>query len=150
MNKEELKARLQKNLYKKPGFWEKNFPKVFTWIGTLLLVIGLGIGCYNFYFIQNATKTKGVVLRLDGGAYRQGYAPVVEFLDKSQQAHLHYHMVFSRPPQYQVGEYVDIYYKSDDPENASMGYSWFPILILGGIGLVFIFFGIIFQKAFKL
>lgn len=150
MNKEELKARLQKDLYKKPGFWEKNFTKVFTWIGILLLVIGLGIGCYNFYFIQNSTKTKGVVLRLDGGAFRQGYAPVVEFLDKNQQAHLHYHMVFSRPPQYQVGEYVDIYYKSDDPENASMGYSWFPILILGGIGLVFIFFGIIFQKAFKL
>lgn len=150
MDKEELKARLRKDLYRKPGFWDKNFPKVFTWIGLLLMSIGLVIGTFDLYFIQNATKTKGVVIRLDGGAYRQGYAPVVEFLDKNQQPHLHYHMVFSRPPQYQVGEYVDIYYKNNEPDNASMGYSWFPILVLGGIGIVFVFFGIIFQKAFKL
>jgi len=150
MDKEELKARLRKDLYRKPGFWDKNFPKVFTWIGLLLMSIGLVKGTFDLYFIQNATKTKGVVIRLDGGAYRQGYAPVVEFLDKNQQPHLHYHMVFSRPPQYQVGEYVDIYYKNNEPDNASMGYSWFPILVLGGIGIVFVFFGIIFQKAFKL
>mgnify|MGYP003883774255 CR=1 FL=1 len=150
MDKEELKARLQKDLYRKPGFWDMNFPKVFTWLGILLISIGLGIGGYNYHFIQNATKTKGVVIRLDGGAYRQGYAPVIEFLDKTQKPHLYYHMVFSRPPQYQIGDNVDIFYHNDDPDDASMGYAWFSILILGGIGSVFLFFGFIFQKAFKL
>ncbi len=52
MDKEELKARLQKGFYKKPGFWEKNFPKVFTWIGILLLSIGLAIGAFDYLFIR--------------------------------------------------------------------------------------------------
>ncbi|HLO44084.1 MAG TPA: DUF3592 domain-containing protein [Leadbetterella sp.] len=150
MDKEELKARLQKGYYKKPGFWDKNFPKVFTWLGILLLLIGLGIGANDLYFIKNTTKTAGVVIRLDGGAYRQGYAPVVEYRDQNQKPHLYYHMVFSRPPQFEVGETVDIYYKNDKPDEASMGYSWLAILVLGGIGTVFLFFGILFTKAFKL
>ena len=150
MDKEELKARLQKGFYKKPGFWEKNFPKVFTWIGILLLSIGLAIGAFDYLFIQNATKTKGTVVRLDGGPYRQGYAPVVEYFDDDRKPHLYYHMVFSRPPQYEVGEEVEIFFKKDDPDDASFGYSWFPILILGGIAAIFLLFGFIFNKAFKL
>jgi len=68
MGKEELKAKLRKNLYRKPDFRDKNFPKVSIWVGLLKISIGLGIGRFDLFFIQNSTKTTSVVLRLDGSA----------------------------------------------------------------------------------
>lgn len=149
MDKEELKARLRKDLYKKPGFWDKHLPKAFTGVGVLMLLISLGITISDFYFLRNSEKTTGVVIRLDGGSRRQGYAPVVEYSDLEQKVYTYYHGVFSRPPSYHVGELVDIYYKTNNPTEANMGYSLLGIGVTGGIGIVFLFFGFIFQKAFK-
>jgi hypothetical protein len=149
MNKEELKARLQKGYNPKPSFWLNNFPKVFTAVGILMLAICLGIATFNYSFIKDSEKTTGVVIGLDGGLRRQGYAPVVQYSDLNQTVHTYYHSVFSRPPQYQIGDVVDIYYLKDEPSNASMGYSLLGIAVTGGLGVLFLFFGFIFQKAFK-
>ena len=149
MDKEQLKAKLQQGYYRKPSFWDKNFPKVFTAVGILMLLICLGIVVYNYVFIKDSEKTTGVVIRLDGGSRRQGYAPVVEYYDTGQNVHTYYHSVFSRPPQYHVGELVDIYYQKNQPDNANMGYSLLGIGVTGGLGVLFLFFGFLFQRVFK-
>ena len=148
MTQEELRARMYENRYRKPDFWERNFAKIFSFIGVALLLGSLGIAAYNYNFMRQAKQTVGEVIRLDGGAYKQGYAPVIQYFDEENMEHLYYSTEFSRPPRYRVGQKVDMYFKTTDPEDASMGFSWLAILVLGGIGIVFTFFGIIFQKAF--
>jgi Protein of unknown function (DUF3592) len=149
MTKEELKARLQSAKHQKQDFWGRNFTNIFIWVGMLLFGIGLAIAAYNYNFMQNATETEGIVIRLDGGSRRQGYAPVIEYSDDNHQMQTYYSMEFSRPPMYQVGEKVKIYFKTEEPANASMGMSWIPIMILGGMGAFFMGIGAIFKKAFN-
>ncbi|MCP9768093.1 DUF3592 domain-containing protein [Lacihabitans sp. LS3-19] len=141
---ESLKERLEKN--RKPNFWEKNLAKVFSYLGLFLLLLGLGIASYDYYFVRKSIKTIGEVIRLDGGGGKLGYAPVIEYFDENQESHLFFSAVFSRPPAYAVGEKVSVYYQSENPKEASLGYSWLAILVLAGIGIVFSFFGILFQK----
>ena len=149
MTKEELKARLQGERYRKPSFWDKNFPKAFWGLGLLLLALACFTAIHNYNFMQKATKTIGEVIRLDGGNYRQGYAPVVQYIDATGKARLFYSTEFSRPPRFEIGQKVSIYYNKKDPQDASMGFSWLFIFVLLGIGIVFTFFGIIFQKFFS-
>lgn len=146
MTKEELKAKLQGERYRKPSFWDKNFPKAFLAVGLVLLVLASAVAIYNYNFMRNATQTVGEVIRLDGGKYKQGYAPVIQYVDSSKKTYLFYSTEFSRPPRFSVGQKVVIYFNNDDPNQASMGYSWLFIGVLLGIGGVFTFFGLIFQK----
>lgn len=150
MTKEELRARLQNTKHQKQDFLSRNFANIFIWIGMLIFAIGLAIAAYNYNFIQNSVETEGFVIRLDGGARRQGYAPVIEYYDDKQHLQTFYSMEFSRPPMYHVGEKVKIYFKTEDPSDASMGMSWIPIMILGGIGAFFMGMGFLFKKAFKI
>lgn len=150
MTKEELKARLQGERYRKPDFWDKHFAKVFWIFGLLMIVGGLALGVYNYYFMKRSIRTEGEVIRLDGGAYRQGYAPVIRYFDGKNQEHLFYSTEFSRPPQFKVGEKLDMYYLKDSPDESSMGYSLLGIGVLTGIGAVFLLLGILFQKFFKI
>ncbi|MCA0366049.1 MAG: DUF3592 domain-containing protein [Bacteroidetes bacterium] len=149
MTKEELKARLQGERYRKPSFWDKHFPKAFLYLGIALFIGGIAVGISNYVFMENSEKTVGIVIRLDGGAYRQGYAPVIEYYDNQNKAHLFYSNEFARPPRFKVGEKLPMYYKLNNPENASMGISWLAVGVLCGLGTVFTFFGVIFQKFFN-
>jgi hypothetical protein len=146
MTKEELKARLEKEKARKTPLLESKFPKLFMLVGLVMLVLGSGTALYNYNFMQNAHQTVGRVIRLDGGNYRQGYAPVVDYKDNKDNSHLFYSNEFSRPPRYTVGQQVNIYYRKNQPSDAIMGYSWIFIGVFLLLGIVFTFFGFIIQK----
>ena len=149
MTPEELRAKLEEVKNQKPDFLSRNFANIFIWVGLLIFGIGIAVAAYNYNFMQGAVETEGVVVQMDGGSRRQGYAPVIEYNDRNGFVQTYYSMEFSRPPSYHVGQKVKMYYKTDDPTDASMGMSWLPIMILAGIGSFFIGMGAIFKKSFK-
>lgn len=150
MDKEELKARLQGYKLREKNFWERNFANIFLGVALLLLVIATGIFIENYMFMQKAIKTEGTVINLHSASRRQGYAPDIEyFTGNNVTKQIYYSQVYSRPPMYDIGEKVTIYYLENEPENASMGMSWIAIAIVGGLGVLFLFFGIMFKKFFK-
>jgi hypothetical protein len=149
MNKEELKARLQAAKFQKNDFWSRNFANIFLGVALLLLVIAAGIFIENYMFMQKAIKTEGTVINLHSASRRQGYAPDIEyFTGGNATKQIYYSQVYSRPPMYDIGEKVTIYYLENEPENASTGMSWIAIAIVGGLGILFLFFGIMFKKFF--
>jgi hypothetical protein len=140
---------------KPKSFVEKHWTKFFLAVGIPLLLLSLYFVYDSWQFIQKSEKTTGVVVDYHEGVInkkgrkRASVAPIVEFKTHDAKKHLYYHDVYSRPPMYDIGEEVDIYYDKTNPDNASFGFRWFLCGILGGLGILFTGFGMAFRKVFK-
>ena len=73
-------------------------------------------------FVEKAERADGTVVELierdgDGGT---AYAPAYTFTDASGAEHKAYSTVSSYPPQYEVGEKVQVLYDPDKPKHAKI------------------------------
>lgn len=128
--------------------------KIFKWIAWLFLVIGVGLligaafaAMNSVRLIQQGIRTTGNVVDFIESYDDEGtlmYSPVFVFLDENGQEHRIESSYSSSSPGYTRGQIVDIVYPPGKPEAARIP-DWFSYwgvtLILGFIGVAFIFFG---------
>ena len=95
--------------------------------------------------LDNYVLTHGTVIDFEkstdpeGGGY--SYSPIVSFEDRNGIEHIYNSNNASDPPAYEVGEKVELYYNSTDPEDAfinSFIEKWVIGIVLGIVGLVLI------------
>lgn len=119
---------------------------VFSLVGGLLAMIGVFLFIRTRIFISKAQKVKGTVIQMvysrssssSGGG--GGYAPVYQFRTVDGQTIVMHDSLSSNPPQFQVGQEIDILYDPANPQKARIN-KWmnlyFVSLLLGGMGLIF-------------
>ncbi|MGR3279095.1 DUF3592 domain-containing protein [Acaryochloris marina NIES-2412] len=130
---------------------------IFWVVGILLM-----IGAFFFYqdtqkFLVEAASTEGTVIQMvasKGGTdvsrqkfssvSGETYAPIVQFRDFSGTVIEFKSNFGSKPPQYEIGELVEVLYRIDAPEQArikSFLSLWGASLILGFMGSIFVVIG---------
>lgn len=126
-------------------------------VGAGLVVMGLAFGTVagvlaagTAQFLAGAQPAEGVVTSLDAKRVstddlrreRYSYRPVVTF-DAEGQEHTFTGRVGSDPPQYEVGEQVDVLYDPRDPSAARLasGFAYWFELIFGLVALVLVTVG---------
>jgi hypothetical protein len=100
-------------------------PKQSIAYGSIVLIIGIGIalagGIYEIQFIssyQHSQKTSGHIVRLD--LVNQTYHPVVEFTDINGKTVQFTDSQGSKPPQYAIGDKVQIVFPNGHPEQGKI------------------------------
>ena len=116
---------------------------VFSLVGALLALIGVFLFIRTRIFIGKAQGAKGTVTQMvyshssEGGG---GYAPVYQFKTLDGQTIVIQDSLSSNPPQFQVGQKIDVLYESANPQKARIN-KWmnlyFAPVLLGGMGLIF-------------
>ena len=129
-------------------------------VGVGLLLFGIAVFIYirTRTFINTAQEVKGTVVQMVYRTSSKGggsYAPVYQFRTINGQTITVQDSLSSNPPQFQVGQEIDILYNPEDPQksyiNKWMNLYFLPAL-LGGMGLlfggvgIFIVFGQVFEK----
>jgi hypothetical protein len=113
-------------------------------MGCLTLVGAIALLLHTWHFTRNAQRTAGVVTELRAAgkdASETIYAPTFQFHDASRTAHKVSSSFYSSPPEFQVGDKVQILYHRDAPQSARIDSYWqvwgFPSLlgIIGSVGL---------------
>lgn len=128
---------------------------VFKWVAWLFLVIGVGLligaafaALNSVRLIQQGVRTTGNVVDFIESFDEEGtlmYSPVFVFLDENGQEHRIQSSYSSSSPGYTRGQIVDVVYPRGDPERARLPNAfsyWGVTLILGFIGVAFVFFGV--------
>ena len=131
----------------------------FLTIGTVLITLAIISSLKTQSFMAPAVKTEGVVTDLiatlssrtsstgttsiAGRSYV--YAPVVQFQTNNGKSITFESSVSSNPPDYAVGDSVQVLYIEDNPSHAKI-YGFFSLwggsLIIGGIGMPFFAIGL--------
>ncbi|MBN2087088.1 DUF3592 domain-containing protein [Candidatus Peregrinibacteria bacterium] len=121
----------------------------------IFIIVGLSLltGAYYTYkntndFIGKSISANGEVLDMEIG---DTYRPIVQFTTQDGKAITFTGSVGSNPPQYNIGENVEVLYIAENPQEAkikSIIQLWLLPLILGGMGIVFagVGFGIVFFR----
>ncbi|MBA4853103.1 DUF3592 domain-containing protein [Emticicia sp. BO119] len=134
-------------LIQKPqSFYSRNSAHIILGAGMLLLISAVFIYGSQYIFIKKAHKTVGIVTGFSLPKGKTLKRPVIEYYTSDQQKHVYYHSEGTNPPKYHKGEKVKIYYNPLNPEDASLGYSFIPIIILCIFGLVFTGIGIVMNR----
>lgn len=130
-----------------------SLPRVFYYafggVGVLLLTIAAVI----FYFNQKAynqyTKVEGVVIR---NQFRSGTArPIISYSWEGKEL-VYASNTYTNPPAFKRGEKVALYVNPNEPEDVwidSFIERWLAIMIVGGIGIVFLGFLTLFHYVFR-
>lgn len=115
-------------------------------LGGFFLLVGIGMFIWSvFWFsnrisnLENYVLTPGTVVELEKSSDPDGgyvYSPIVSFKDGNGVEHIYNSGHASDPPDYEVGETVELYYNSTDPEDAFLN-SFFEKWIIG-IALVIV------------
>lgn len=131
-----------------------------AYLGAFFLFISvLCFGIGGFYanesrsFLTQGERTEGVVIEMDrkrgssksGTGIRYVYAPIFEFKDRANKAHVVRSSSWSDPPAFTQGEKVEVLYRSQTPDDAvinSFSQLWLIPTITGSIGLVMAIVGI--------
>jgi uncharacterized protein DUF3592 len=74
------------------------------------------------------------------------YAPVVEFRTENGGPATYKSSLYSRPCKYKVGDKVDVLYNPDKPADAQIKgrkMNSLPMLVLGGLGMIFTTVGVV-------
>ena len=118
---------------------------VMSLIGGLMALIGVFIFIRTRIFIGKAQKAKGMVIQMVYSAPTSSnssgkYAPVYQFRTLDGQNIVVQDSLFRNPPQFQVGQEIDVLYESGNPQKARIN-KWmnlyFGPVMIGGIGLLF-------------
>ncbi len=128
---------------------------VFKWVAWLFLVIGVGLligaafaALNSVRLIQQGVRATGNVVDFVESYDEEGtlmYSPVFVFIDENGQEHRIQSSYSSSSPGYTRGQIVDIVYPRGNPEGARIPNAfsyWGVTLILGFIGITFVFFGV--------
>jgi len=116
---------------------------VFILVGGLLVLIGVFLFIRTRISIGKAQKAKGKVIQLvyipgeNGG----GYAPMYQFRTVDGKSIEVLDELSTNPPQFQVGQEIDVLYDSRNPEKARINkwlYLYFVPLGVGGMGLIIV------------
>ena len=121
---------------------------VVTILGAGMLVAGLFWTSQTMNFLDRCVKTKGVVIELNWTHdvdHGPSAYPVFQFVDEKTGQEITVHSGHgSYPPDYQVGQEVDLLYDPENPHDAkieSFSELWGGQLILTGLGGIFLSFG---------
>lgn len=127
--------------------------RIFSWIfggiGCLLLCIAGLIYYFQLQTIGKSVQGKGVVIELQRSS--KGTAPVIAY-DWQGKEMLYYSGTYSSPSAYELDEEVDLFINSEDPTDVIVNTftdRWLAVVIVGGIGIVFTFFAILFSIFLK-
>lgn len=122
-------------------------PIILFFIGLIFFGVGGGMTYYQIVFRQDALQAPGEVISLSENCDDEGcaYSPVVRFTTREGET-IYYDSTFSsNPPEYQIGEKVVIFYKSENPEKAIIaGEGGVLRFIFMGVGGLIILAGLIF------
>ena len=118
-------------------FYIRNSGYIILGVGLFLLSGAVFIYGSQYLFLKKATKTKGFVIGFDVPKGKVLKRPIIEYNSSDQKKHTYYHSEGTNPPKYRKGQEVDVYYNPLDPEDASLGYSFIPMIILTIFGLIF-------------
>jgi len=112
----------------------------------LLALIGVFLFIRTRIFIGKAQEVKATVIQMvysrtsSSSGSGGGYAPVYQFRTLDGQTIVIQDSLSSNPPQFQVGQQIDVLYESGNPQKARinkwMNLYFLPVL-LGGMGLIF-------------
>jgi hypothetical protein len=118
-------------------------------MGLLFIGIAVVIWMRTREFISKAQETKGTVVRMLSKSGSKGgiiYAPVYQFRTIDGRTIEVEESIYSKPPQFQEGQSVDILYEPQNPEGARVK-KWMNLyslpLVLGGMGVIFVGIGIV-------
>ncbi len=116
-----------------------------------MITIGLISYIRTKRFLDNAIKTNGKVIELvykgagDGGGAM--YSPKIEFTTATGQPVQFTERWSSNRPDYKVGDEAPLYYDPENPSKAKLaqkkGMMFFVAYFVGGLGILFLFIGII-------
>lgn len=121
----------------------------FGGMGLLFIGIAFVVWMRTREFISKAQETKGIVIRMLSKRGSKGgiiYAPVFQFRTIDGRTIEVEESMYSKPPQFQEGQSVDILYDPQNPEKARVkkwANLYFLPLVLGGMGAIFIVIGIV-------
>lgn len=128
-------------------------PKVFYYAFGGVAAVLLGIASFLFYLSQQVSnqyvKVEGVVIKnqFNGGMAR----PVIRY-QWNGESKVYADNAYSNPPAYERNEVVELFVNPDKPDdvtiNTFMG-RYLAMTIVGGIGLIFLGFLILFHFAFN-
>lgn len=124
----------------------KLFILIFGGIGVILLVIAGIVYVREEKFLSTAEQATGTVVDLDRSGGSDGssaFCPVIEFNTRAGQPVRYYGNVCSNPPDYQIGEQVDVVYDPQDIGHVQMTGFWSQytgVVVLSCIGLPFLLF----------
>ena len=121
-------------------------PIILFLVGLVFFGVGGGLTYHQFIFKMNALQAPGEVISLsescdDDGCY---YYPMVRFSTYTGESVSYQSSFGSYPPEHEIGETVQIFYKSENPENAIIaGEGGILRIIFMGVGGVILLAGII-------
>jgi hypothetical protein len=116
---------------------------VFSLLGGLFVMIGVFLFIRTRSFIGKAREVRGRVIEMvyssgseDGG----GYSPIYQFKTFEGQDIEVQDGISSNPPQFKVGQEIQVLYDPDNPRKARIK-KWmnlyFTSVLFGGLGLIF-------------
>ena len=122
-------------------------PVILFGVGLVFFGIGAGLTYHQLIFRQDAIQVAGEVISLSERCDDDGcaYYPTARFTTSEGET-VYYHSNYgSSPPEYDVGEGVTIFYKSENSEKAIIaGEGGILRIIFMGVGGVIILAGLIF------
>ncbi|HEY9256902.1 DUF3592 domain-containing protein [Chitinophaga sp.] len=116
---------------------------IFLAVGLLLTGISLLLWYNTASYNAASTKTTGTVVDLlEKGNH--AFSPVVMYADANGTKHRYISDISSRPAGYSIGETIEMYYETKNPDNARIA-DWSQYLgcwITGGLGIIFSILGL--------
>ncbi len=124
-------------------------------MGGLSLVVSLGLGIYDLYFVLAARHAQGTVIRMDSTTEKSNgsapdtnqrvYAPTFQFQDAAGNQRIVTSGLYSSSPTFHVGDSVPVLYLRSHPQSAridSFDELWWPALVTAAAGVVFLLIGL--------
>lgn len=118
-------------------FYIRNSVSIILGAGLLFFAGVVFIYASQYFFMKKAHTVTGKVIGFEIPKGKMLKRPIIEYYTQDQQKHTYYHSEGTNPPRYHRGEEVRVYYDPLNPEDASLGYSFIPIIILSFFGLIF-------------
>ena len=130
-------------------------------LGGLLALIGVFLFIRTRIFIGKAQEAKGTMIQMvysrtsSSSGSGGGYVAVYQFRTLDGQNIVIQDSLSRNPPQFQVGQVIDVLYESGNPQKARIN-KWmnlyFAPAMLGGLGLIFGVVGIalVFPQVLKM
>lgn len=125
-------------------------------LGGFFLLVGIGMFIWSVLWFSNRISeldnyvlTTGTVVDMEKSTDHENggyvYSPIVSFEDQNGIEHIYNSGHASDPPSYEIGEKVELYYNSTEPEDAFLNSfieKWVIGIALVVVGLVLVPIGI--------
>jgi hypothetical protein len=116
---------------------------VFFFSSVCCLTLSVAFAVYTFIFIGTATRARGEVVKIEAHPDSEDnsgiYAPVLRFIASDGKAYTITSNISTSPPEFSVGQSVQVLYRQSDPEGAriaTFGHLWLLPIVLAFIGII--------------